>query len=381
MCRTKTAWTCNRCQLVYTRRVRFPLVVLLTFAAALCGCADDESNPVEPPPLEPDPTLERIALGVQPIDTVISIDVPADAFGATIVARADAELGLSSLESSDARMVIDNFGLDGVERYVSKRPLQSPAQTVLAAALPQSDSALAGDGLPGTWALMLGALSGEPPPTEVVLSMWLRRGVDLQLKGQIDVNWFMADGVASDAHVSEVVERALAGFAGLQLGVVERYTLASGAALVDNEEQYAGLVAQTATARRAPALNVIAVSDASGLFGSPVGRAGGIPGLPAEHGSELSAAVIELSGDPERDAEVLRHETGHMGGLFHTSDSAGVDALADTPMCADVMSDPTSCPDVGNVMFPQAAGAARVSLSASQQRVVLASTLFRVTVP
>jgi hypothetical protein len=58
-----------------------------------------------------------------------------------------------------------------------------------------------------------------------------------------------------------------------------------------------------------------------------------------------------------------------------------VDALADTPACSDFVTDPTTCPDVSNVMFPQAAGAPRVSLSDAQRRVVLGSTLFRVITP
>jgi hypothetical protein len=357
--------------------VRWSSLACLPLAVLLCACSDETVDPVEPPPVEPDATLEFVDLGTHALDTAVSIDVPADVLGATIVARGEGEFGFFDLVSSDFWYVIEEFGFDGVARFTSKRPLQSPAETTLAAALPQSDIGLLG--IADDWILSVLPLPGEAAPTEVALSMWLRHEPPPQSTMQIDVNWFMAEGVASEQHVASVIDTALAGFAGMSVGVVERHALSADAALIDNEEQYAALVAQTSAARRAPALNVIAVADASGLFGSPVGRAGGVPGLCAEHGSELSAVVVELSDDVDADGETLRHETGHMAGLFHTSDATGFDPLADTASCADFATDPASCPDAGNLMFPVATGTARSALSATQERIILGSTLYRVT--
>jgi hypothetical protein len=86
--------------------------------------------------------------------------------------------------------------------------------------------------------------------------------------------------------------------------------------------------------------------------------------------------LVEVSGDAEVDAARVRHETGHLAGLFHTSDEYGFDPLGDTAECTHP--DDELCPDADNVMFPRAtAHAPRTELSAAQARVVLGSTLYR----
>jgi hypothetical protein len=99
------------------------------------------------------------------------------------------------------------------------------------------------------------------------------------------------------------------------------------------------------------------------------------------HGTGRSGVAIQASGDPDFDAEVLAHEIGHIGGLFHTTEISIelTDPLSDTVFCdsAVISSNPGQCPDISNMMFPLAAGGGVVS--PAQAMVMRGSALYRGT--
>ncbi|RAL24877.1 hypothetical protein DL240_01320 [Lujinxingia litoralis] len=107
-------------------------------------------------------------------------------------------------------------------------------------------------------------------------------------------------------------------------------------------------------------------TGAEGVLGISMG----IPGAPALHGSGISGVALTgayigtesswgsnpLDGN-EFTASIIAHELGHFLGLFHTTETTGssFDPLADTERCTDLgSSNPTYCPDWGNMMFPLA---------------------------
>lgn len=95
-------------------------------------------------------------------------------------------------------------------------------------------------------------------------------------------------------------------------------------------------------------------------MGGVLGLSLGIPGVAGLHGTGISGVAmtgehIGSSQGNQLTANILAHELGHFLGLFHTSEQNGqsFDPLEDTPQCTD-FSNPTSCPDWGNLMFPSA---------------------------
>jgi hypothetical protein len=355
-----------------SRVTRIWLVAWLGLAA--CADAPDEraedspaSIPEAPPEL--DPTLSAVDLGVHAVGSALEIEVPEGALGATLLGRAHGDFGFVSLvRNGDA--LVEDFGFDGVRRFLSLRPRVGEREvSMLAMALPQSDAAL--PLRPGSYELTLAA-AGDAPAEEVSLTLWLR---DRGAGGVFDVRIFAADGVAEPSYFEAMAERALQGFAGMAVGTVSVHPLPAEALVIDDDAELIDLLQATAGRDGAPAVNVIAVSDMSGMLGSPVGRAAGIPAIGVEHGTELSGLALEISGELWLDAQVLRHEVGHLAGLFHTSDAYGFDPLSDTPTCEDVDGD--GCLDEHNAMFPRPSPV-RSGLSETQQRIVLGSTLYRV---
>jgi hypothetical protein len=114
-------------------------------------------------------------------------------------------------------------------------------------------------------------------------------------------------------------------------------------------------------------------------FSQAIGVAGGIPGSPTVNGTTISGVAYQPSGDPSYDVTVLRHEIGHLAGLFHTTEFATTDTdpISDTLECvaATIQATPEKCPDVVNTMFPIAFG--NTELSDAQKRVIQGSALYR----
>ncbi len=163
------------------------------------------------------------------------------------------------------------------------------------------------------------------------------------------------------------------GAANISLGTV-RYFDITGADLqsyrvVRSEDDIAELVALSGvpgnTVDDALSLNVFFV-QAIALGGGTIGISQGLPGPAGIHGSRASGVVFtsEFLGVTFNDGSgpvngndytgiVLAHEIGHYIGLFHTTEQGGrgQDPLTDTPVCRRNQF-PSSCPDLGNLMFP-----------------------------
>jgi hypothetical protein len=136
------------------------------------------------------------------------------------------------------------------------------------------------------------------------------------------------------------------------------------------------MLASSAGIGSAPAINLFVVGGFGGEIDNALGVAGGIPGAAMLHGTVKSGVAYIPSGDAVYDGSVLAHEIGHLGGLFHTTESSedAVDPLSDTPTCANI-GNPNSCPDISNVMFPIAYGGA--TLTPLQARTLQGSALYR----
>jgi hypothetical protein len=100
--------------------------------------------------------------------------------------------------------------------------------------------------------------------------------------------------------------------------------------------------------------------------------------MPLIHGTLLSGIAM-TANDLTIDSLVLRHETGHLTGLAHTSEQdVGIgDRLSDTPLCNDVLTQGLGCPDVDHLMFPFAIPNSPNILSPKQSTVIQASPLYR----
>jgi hypothetical protein len=164
------------------------------------------------------------------------------------------------------------------------------------------------------------------------------------------------------------------------LGTVSFFKLGQSAEIIDHEVEFRELLKSTRdVVGERPALNLILVQDMSKLFA--VGKPGGTPGLTMWHGSYIGGVAMEVSSDGHFDALVLRHQVGHMAGLFHTTERTDmaakgkIDALDDTPSCDDTLK-LDFCPDAANVMFPVPNSAWSGALTAQQTAVVHGSTLY-----
>lgn len=157
--------------------------------------------------------------------------------------------------------------------------------------------------------------------------------------------------------------------AGIQLYVYE------WSVLPDDERELLGVVDGLGTLRTLfQALTRPAGDDARGALAVNIalidrfvgeymlnGVTGGLPGPIALHGSSAagivaSTALLERPFGIAQVGAVIAHELGHYLGLRHTSSFplGGLDPLDDTPECPVLtyLSEPLTCPDVDNMMFP-----------------------------
>ncbi len=225
---------------------------------------------------------------------------------------------------------------------------------------------------PGTWTFGF----HSPSPTDV--SVWRRSTIDGTFHGGVlDVNFFVAGEVVDQDYAIETAAKAYSGWGGIELGDVRFFAISDAYITVDDENLF-DLLKETAVAQNRPAINVIAVGEIAGSLDGAAGFATGIPGAPLDHGSEMSAVVWMVNYDAFFDPIILRHEGGHFGGLFHTSEfQAGLgDPLADTPLCDDANALGPMCPDYDYTMFPTG-GSGSSLFSAQESRVLQASALYR----
>ncbi|MBW2456318.1 MAG: hypothetical protein JRI68_17495 [Deltaproteobacteria bacterium] len=173
-----------------------------------------------------------------------------------------------------------------------------------------------------------------------------------------------------------MLESAFANYAGLQVGEIVFHDIGSQFQTID-ENNWLLALEQTASASQAPALNVIMIGWFEGQLAEAAGIAAGIPGQGIEHGTHSSAVTMMSYGEFNMDSLIVRHESGHLSGLFHTSEIAlgQHDTLSDTPECSNVDQLLDSCPDAYNLMFPYAMY--NIDITPLQKRVIHGGSLYR----
>ncbi|MDI1445300.1 hypothetical protein [Polyangium sp. 6x1] len=320
-------------------------------------------------------SLEHIDLGDIALNSLQPFEVPDRALGLTVaVGAADVNdvVGISRLRPPSGEPVIFNYAMPG------KNNLAFASYGWVGGANPQSDAANAWPMQQGQWRIALGDDDGSV--TSAHVDVWIRRTKDgLFHGGVVDVNVFLAPNATTQNYVNEVLAEMFVDYAGLGLGKVTFLPLAASFTTVDDYGEYRDLLASSAGVGGTPALNLFVIGSFGSEFGQAIGVAGGIPGSPALHGTTMSGVAYMPSGNPQYDATVLRHEVGHLSGLFHTTEYSieETDPLSDTVECPTsvMQSNPDTCPDVTNTMFPIAYGA--LELTEAQKRVLHGSALYR----
>lgn len=321
--------------------------------------------------------LKELDLGDKGLGLLVPIPIPDRTLGFTMVVRAPAQnevIGVSLLRNPSSVAVVSNFAMDGHNTQVFGN------LGWVAAANPQADSAAAFPVQAGKWRFLLGDDDGSVMQAHV--SVWVRRTEDGQFHGGVmDVNVFIAPNVANQGYMNQVLSAMFNGkYAGVDLGTVTFYSLPQSATVISDYNEYRALIASTGGVGTHPALNLFVVQDFSDNgFGQAIGVAAGIPGNAPESGTTLSGVAYTPTGDPNYDGSILRHEVGHLGGLFHTTEFqiTETDSMSDTPSCDSntIQNNPNACPDNGNMMFPIAYGA--TAMSTGQLRVIQGSALYR----
>jgi hypothetical protein len=322
---------------------------------------------------EPPVALEELDLGTEPLGQPILFPVPDRTLGFTVLTAAPASeqvIGIYQLRHASDSSVIFNFAMAGHTLQVFGD------QGWCSCADPQSDSADAMPVQSGQWRVLLGS---DGSASEATVRIWARRTLDGAFHGGVvDVNVFVAPGTVDQSYLSQVLA-GLFPWAGLDVGTVQYLALSSDYSFVANQAAYRQMLMTSANVGSEPALNYFVVGGFGGELQGAAGVAGGIPGSPMQHGTSRSGVAFIPTGNPAYDAVILTHETGHIGGLFHTSemDVQETDPLSDTVECdwTTMQNNPGACPDVSNVMFPIAYGA--TAFSPAQLKVVEGSAIYR----
>lgn len=322
----------------------------------------------------PTTSFEEVVVGPKKSGESFTLDVPKGTLGFTVVVKAPqpyGRMGVKRIESPTKEALIDKWRIPGTPREFSWYGL-TPAGT------PQTDAMSAMPlVLPGTWTVTIGDPYSNTTQAGDV-SVWLRTSSDGAFHGGfVDVNVFRVPNGASVAYLDNVLAKAFNGWAGMKLGKVTYYPLDASFASVDLNNFFPVIEASKA-APSVPALNIHVIEEFTGDLKDALGVAAGIPGVGIAPGSTASGVVVMPTSDPDLDAEVLKHESGHLSGLFHTTeiDGSAVDTLGDTMSCSSVEMQGLGCPDSSNIMFPFA-NAAADQFSPMQVSVIQGATIYR----
>ena len=321
---------------------------------------------------QPIPALVEHDLGNVSEGQPISFEVPQGTLGmhATLDGLSNYDnVWFDSVTAPDGTPIIQNQTIPGTLA-------QYNWYGTICASVPQTDQPAAMPLMPGPWQFVIGTDSG---PGTGHLSIWTRHTVDgLFHGGVIDINVYIVPGAASQDYMQSMLTDAFDGYAGLSAGTITFYPLDSQFATID-ENNVLDAFAASKDSTGLPGLNLMVVQGFSGQLEMAAGMAAGIPGSPLEHGTFQSGIVLMIYSDTALDSMIVKHETGHYAGLYHTSEiqpGTGFDPLSDTPQCADVNAQMQNCPDYTNLMFPYA-GYDQTDFSPEQLTVIHDSGLYR----
>jgi len=316
--------------------------------------------------------LVEVAFGQVPKDSSVTFEITPQTLGVTMIVYSFSPMGgvgVKSLTAPNQELLINNHKIPGHHYEFSWY-----GTTV--SGLPQSDSSTVMPVvMPGTWTMTVGDPNTNAGADHV--SVWRRESEDgLFHGGYLDLNVFIAGGIVGEAYATNLFESAFDGYAGLQIGEIVFHDIGAQFQVID-ENNWLPALQQTASGSQAPALNVIMVGWFEGQLQDAAGIAAGIPGQGIEHGTNSSAVTMMSYGDINMDSLIVRHEAGHLSGLFHTSEIAigQHDPLADTPECSNVEQLLDGCPDAFNLMFPYALYG--IDITPLQDRVIQGGSLYR----
>lgn len=299
-------------------------------------------------------------------DVPLEAEVIANTLGITAVANTPtdfSEIDLARLTSPSGSVVIDDILPSNQADFLWYGSV--------AAATPQVSH-------PETFPLALGKWTFNfRSTTPANVQMWRRDTVDGAFHGGVlDVNLFLPENLIADVDLFDALAEAYTDWGGIELGQVTIYPLSDDFLIVDDQNVF-DLVSQTSVVTNRPALNIMGTASIEGQFSGAAGFALGLPGISILHGTTSSAVVWMVLNDSFFDPIILRHEAGHFGGLFHTSEFQPplVDPLTDTPECEDAnLFD--ACPDYDYIMFPSG-GSGVAKFSDLEARVLQGSTIYR----
>ncbi|MDC0676219.1 hypothetical protein [Sorangium atrum] len=326
------------------------------------------------PPIPPLVKEEHNNVGV---DGSIPVIVQPGTLGFTAVAEIMASspsfdpIGIESIRGPDGRLLAADYTIPGTMAAFFN-------QGIGTAAVPQTGADASSPLAPGVYWVKLGNGGAGPLAEPARLTVWHRQTLDGRFHGgKIDINVFIAGDAVSEQYMRRVLTSAYEGYVGLGVGSINVHHIGSEWEFVD-EEVLPGVLEQTAGAPGRPALNVIAVTAFGGSLAQASGVTPAVPAVAVEHGTHLSGIVVTLYEEPSVDTVILRHELGHLAGLFHTTefDADFGDPLDDTSQCSDVNALMERCPDFGNLMFPTG-GDFSGALTPQQTTIVRASALYR----
>lgn len=325
-------------------------------------------------PVPASPTLTAIDLGPTTLNVFHGFEVPEHALGITAIVEApgiDDVIGISRIRPPKGDPVIFDYSVAGKTNYAFVK------QGWVGGATVQSDLPQAWPVQSGLWRILLGS---DGPLEAPNVRVWIRQTEDGVFHGGVvDVNVFIAPNATTQNYLDTVFADLFKDYGGLKLGNVNFLSLDSAFSVIDSYEQYRALLASSFVVSATPALNMFVINKFGNEFGQAIGVAGGIPGSATVHGTTMSGVAYQPSGNPGYDAAVLRHEIGHLAGLFHTTElvSEDTDPISDTLECAaaTIQSKPETCPDAMNTMFPIAFG--HTDLTSAQVRVIQGSALYR----
>ncbi len=296
----------------------------------------------------------------------IALDALPDTLGITALATADdpfAEISFPSVTAPSGSVVVSGvvpsntyewlwYGALGIETPQIEHPETFPLAQ-------------------GPWTF--GFESSSP----MRVGLWRRSTIDGQFHGGVlDVNVYSPEGLISENDTLDKLAIAFDDWGGIELGNVAFYTVPEEFFVVNDDNLFLYLD-ETKVAQTRPALNLMATALIEGSLEGAAGFSVGIPGVGMWHGTNSSGVFWMPSGE-DYDPIIMRHEAGHFGGLFHTTEFVPGfgDPLSDTPQCADIKGLGQSCPDWNYIMHP-AGGSGAGLISQQEARVLQGGSLYR----